>query len=134
MGVADKIEQEIKQWIQEAVEPKDKALLMILFQMNSNLTENTTITKAVAKDFSEHKHKVDGILNRIKGGWFVLGCALLAVQALGMWIVNTQMNNLAREATRNETQEVQLARIQAEATNMAYRLQVLEQQINAFPR
>lgn len=134
MGAADKIEQDIKQWIQQAVEPKDKALLMILFQMNSNLTENTNITKKVAGDFKDHKEIIDGVLNRVRGGWFVLGFALLIVQGLGLWIINTQMNALTKEASRNELQEVSIVRLQSENSELQRRLAALEVMLSVQPR
>jgi len=134
MGVADKIEQEIKQWIQQAVEPKDKALLMILFQMNANLIENTTITKAVATDFHTHRDTVNTILNRVRGGWFVLGFALIVVQGLGLWIINGQMNALQMEQGRNAQQEVVLARLQAENIDLQRRIHTLELISNGLPR
>jgi hypothetical protein len=130
-ATADKIEQDIKRWIQEATEPKDKALLLILFQMNSNLTENTTITKGVAAQFTDHKSKIDGILNRLRGGWLVLGFAFLVVQSMGIWIVNGQLNALEREQRRNEQQEAAIVQIQSQHTEFGRRLGVVEDQLRA---
>jgi len=124
---SERIEQDIKRWIEQSSEPKDKALLMILYQMNSNLMENTTITKSVASEFTMHKTKIDGILNRLRGGWLVLGFAFLIVQSLGIWIVNGQLNTIAREVDRNAIQDTALVQIQAEHREFARRISVLEQ-------
>lgn len=124
---SERIEQDIKRWIEQSTEPKDKALLMILYQMNSNLTENTTITKSVASEFTMHKTKIDGILNRLRGGWLVLGFAFLIVQSLGIWIVNGQLNTIAREVDRNAIQDTALVQLQAEHREFARRITVLEQ-------
>ena len=128
---ADRIENEIKTWIQQATEPKDKALLMILFQMNTNLTENTTVTKKIADDFHGHKEKIDGVLNRLRGGWLVLGFAFLVVQSLGIWIINGQLNSIEREQRRNENQELSIERIQATHSDIMRRLNLLEEYMRA---
>lgn len=126
----DKIEREIKEWIQQAEAPKDKALLMILFQMNSNLIENTVVTKAVASEFTTHKNKVDGLLNRLRGGWLVLGFSFLIVQAMGIWIVNTQLSTISREVDHNASQDLAIERIQSDHRNLERRLGIIEDKLN----
>lgn len=130
----DAIEREIKLWIQQATEPKDKALLLILYQMNDNLTKNTNITSGIATDFHSHKSRIDAMLNRMRGGWFVLGIAFLLVQALGMFIVNGQLGTIAKEVVRNEQQGEAIIRMQAEHHEIIRRLTVIEGWHPANPR
>ena len=125
-NASEQIEREIKSWIQQATEPKDKALLMILFQMNTNLTENTFITKGVAADFHAHKGRIDGLLNRARGGWFALAIAFVVIQGLGLFVFNQQLNLAARESLRNELQEAAIIVMQAEHRDVNRRLNALE--------
>lgn len=134
MDMTDKIETEIKNWIQQADDPKDKALLLILFQMNANLVENTHLTKGVSEQFTEHKTKIDGLLNRLRGGWLVFGFSVLILQGVGMWIINGQFTNLEREQRVNAAQELTLTRMENELNNNARRLGTAEDQIRAIDR
>jgi len=134
MDMTDKIETEIKNWIQQADDPKDKALLLILFQMNTNLVENTHLTKGVSEQFAEHKTKIDGLLNRLRGGWLVFGFTVIALQAMGMWIINGQFTNLERQHDVNAAQELTLTRMENQLNNNARRIGATEDQIRAIDR
>lgn len=132
--MSDNIEQDIKRWIEQAVEPKDKALLMILYQMNANLIDNTAITRGTRDEFVSHKSKIDGILNRLRGGWLVLGFSFLIVQSLGIWIINGQLNAIEREQRRNEIQETAITEIRATHAEHTRRLNTLEEQMRAVDK
>lgn len=126
MNGADQIENEIKTWIQNATDPTQKALLMILYQMNQNLTDNTVTTRGIAEDFHLHRNRIDTLLNRLKGGWFALGIAFVAIQAMAVWIFNTQLNAFAKEVDRNERQEARIILLEQRASENDRRLTVIE--------
>lgn len=106
MSGAAAVEKEILDWIEAADEPKDKALLMILYRMNASLTENTAFTREIAEDFTEHKTRVERLVNMGAGGRAVGMFAFVLVQGLCLYIAN-------REITLNEVQEHRLAVLEA---------------------
>ena len=115
MSGAEQVEKEILDWIESAEEPKDKAMLMILYRMNAGLVENTKFMQTVAQDFTDHKEtinghivRVDRLLSMVKGGYFVAIIAVVLVQGLSLFIVNNTLNEMARQAMVNETQEHRL--------------------------
>jgi len=99
------VEKEILDWIEKAQDPKDKAMLMILYRMNSSLSENTKVTKAVAIDFTEHKDQVNRILNMAKGGYLIALVSIAIVQALSWWILSGYIKAIEREVDVNALQE-----------------------------
>lgn len=129
-----KLDAEIKRWIESAESPKDKALLLILFQINGSLTENTNATKAISVDFHDHRSRVERVMNRMSGGWWVFLFFIALVQVLVGYIVNQNFAALAKESDRNDKHEHRLTVVEGVALShdrlildMLGRIKLLEQ-------
>lgn len=100
------IEEEIRRWIQQANDPQDKALLMIMYEIHSSLQENTRATEAIADAFKDHKTQFDqhiveerDLFQQGRGLYRAMGWSLgvvsslaAVVMALGIYILNSHIN------------------------------------------
>lgn len=125
----DSLDQEIKRWIENAESPRDKALLLILFQINTSLTANTVATQKIGNDFHGHREKVEKVLNRFGGGWIVFVLLIAVIQVLGGFIVNSQLEAMKKEAVRNEDQEHRITVVEGGLLNHDKEIQTLRERI-----
>lgn len=72
------LKDEILQMVHSTESPKDRAYLMILFQIHESLTENTETTRSLAEQFEAHVEAFDNaraeqlaLINQGRGGWRV---------------------------------------------------------------
>ena len=129
MPSRESLEGEIKRWIESAESPRDKALLLILFQINASLTENTVATQQISSDFHGHRTKVEKVLNRFGGGWVVFVILIGVIQVMGAFIINGQLDSLRKEVDRNETQEKRITVIEGQILNHDRELQSVRERI-----
>jgi hypothetical protein len=110
-------EQAIRQAIEAAGTPSERALLMVLLEIDRGLSANTEATNRIAVQFQVHSNDVNNfihqtfrahvedeqrLLNRGLGAWMVLSSLLAAIITVGGWYIGHHILNV------NEAQQVQI--------------------------
>lgn len=89
----------ISSLIEDADDPKDRAFLIVLQQINQSLIANTSTINDVASqlnahlvNYETHAKKSEALVNRGKGAWliasWVIGILQLAIIAVGTALYN----------------------------------------------
>lgn len=123
-------DKEIQALIQTSVEPKERAVLLVLLQINRSIHDTSLATRAIAKEvqatqngaveqkslLDAHIKRSDAMANRARGGWiattWVGGIAMSAMCALGGYILNTNMTLLAQLRDKVHNQEIRITSIE----------------------
>jgi hypothetical protein len=89
---------EIKNLIMETVDPKDKAILLILLKISDDLFRNTQVTISLSDKFEkhveafvEHAEQEMSLINQGRGFLRAMVIALTIVQALVIYIYTEHM-------------------------------------------
>ena len=106
------ITKQIEELIVSAEDPKDKAFLLILNRIATNLEENTAITRKLSVDLEDHttafrKHEETemALLNQGRGAIRVALYALAIFQAAIVWYTQRHIDKVERIEVRVETTE-----------------------------
>lgn len=99
---AEAIHEQIMDYVRETDNPRDKAYLLLLHQMQDTQTRLTESIATLANSHSEytsrfdtHEKKEIAILNRAKGAWWVMAALLTVGQGL---LFVTMADNKDRDA------------------------------------
>lgn len=82
------MQQKIEALIQEEADPRERARLLILYQIAAVLIDNVSAVRETTQEFKEHRleyeahiAREEALINQGKGLWRVLGAAVVIVQA-----------------------------------------------------
>lgn len=82
------MQQKIEALIQEEADPRERARLLILYQIASVLIDNVAAVRETTQEFKEHRLEYeqrvlreDALINQGKGIWRFLGAIIVVVQA-----------------------------------------------------
>tara|TARA_R110000868_G_C10722525_1_gene750924 strand:- start:440 stop:895 length:456 start_codon:yes stop_codon:yes gene_type:complete len=118
---------DISRMIEAAGTPSERALLMVLLEIDRGLTANTEATQRIAVQLESHSKDVttfihqtfrghvedeQRLLNRGLGAWMVLSSLLAAIITVGGWYIGHHILSV------NELQQVQLDAYAARLTKL----------------
>ncbi len=115
----DAVDDSIEALLVKATDPEDKAVLVVLLKIANALDDNTKVTRTLAADIDGHRREFakhqeafvqhvrdEGLLMaRGIGAWKMLVAVLAMVLALGGYILNSHLTQLADAVHRNAEQD-----------------------------
>lgn len=121
----DPTEEKILELIEQTHDSKDKAFLLILMKINSNLTQNTQATNDISdrveeiiKHVDEHIKTEDALLNKGKGSLTIIMWLLGVAQGVAVWMLlhfNQQLVDVHKDI---EQQRLELTQHTASEANL----------------
>ena len=143
-------EEEILELARRENDPKDRAYLLLLLKINSNLEANTQATKDISSEIQTHraefeqhriefrKHVTDeaALFNQGRGMWRVTAVVLTVMQvaafSLASWYVNKQddeskqLKAISDSVVRNEAKHDEIYKTDA---GLLHRIESLEKKV-----
>jgi hypothetical protein len=121
----EQTDEEILKLIRSAQHDGEKATLMVLYQINRNLIQNTEMTtealakiRSAEKEFASHREDFDkhvqdetALFNKGIGAWKTLSIVSAVVASVGVYILSGHLGDLKTVMAANASQDVEMKRL-----------------------
>lgn len=95
------MQQKIEALIQEEADPRERARLLILYQIASVLIDNVSAVRETTQEFKDHRleyeahiTREEALINQGRGLWRALGAVIVVVQATLGYLYVDHMDSL----------------------------------------
>lgn len=129
----DPIQEKIEELIMQAGDPKDKAMLMILNRIATNLDENTHLTRGLTRSFKAHTEAFElhertemALINQGRGFYKSAIASLFLLQALGAFWIKGHLEENARTRRDVDQMLIQIAEHQVKHENLKKMVESLD--------